>query len=414
MTNDTAVDAKGERIAKVLARAGVASRRDIERMIEQGRVSVNGKMLTHPAFIVTSDHQIMVDGKMITAKEPTRLWRYNKPAGLIVAARDPQGRPTIFEHLPKNLPRVISVGRLDLTSEGLLLLTNDGEMARFLESPQQGFLRRYRVRVHVGSKGLDEEKLSSLKHGVTIDGVDYRGLEVEKESLKGSNAWLIVGIREGKNREVRKVMEHLGYIVSRLIRIGFGPFQLAKLDVGQVEEIPARAFKDLSNETREAPEAKAHAGTITRSIKIKSRERAEPRSIYNKPVRPEKPKAEAREKYADKFTGQKGQKKSRVIRPTETLARAERERQKENDQRRKERDARRKARHDAPQGDERSERRPLKRDDRRDDRRDNRRDNPRSKTSFKPRGAKPDNFQSSGYKKSRGQKPRTTKFSGRK
>ena len=235
---------KGERIAKVLARLGVASRRDVEKLIAAGNVAVDGKVLDHPAFIVEPHHRITVNGRPVAAKEPTRLWRFYKPQGVITSARDPQGRPTFFDLLPKNLPRVVSVGRLDLNSEGLLLLTNDGSFARFLELPQQRILRRYRVRVHVGARGVDEEKLKKLSRGITIDGFRYAGIEAEIDQRSGHNAWLNVTLTEGKNREIRKVMEYLGWPVSRLIRIGFGPFQLGKMEKGEVEEIPARVLAD--------------------------------------------------------------------------------------------------------------------------------------------------------------------------
>jgi len=235
---------KGARIAKVLARAGIASRRAAEALIVAGRVAVNGTVLTTPAFIVPIDAAIKVDGKLLAAPEKTRLWRYHKPAGLITTANDPQGRPTVFAHLPKHLPRVVSVGRLDLTSEGLLLLTNDGSLARHLELPSCGWLRRYRVRVHTGSKNLDPAMLDTLKHGITIEGVRYASIEASIDHAKGHNVWLNMGLVEGKNREIRRVIEHMGFHVNRLIRLAYGPLQLGKLAVGAVEEVPGRVLKD--------------------------------------------------------------------------------------------------------------------------------------------------------------------------
>jgi 23S rRNA pseudouridine2605 synthase len=234
-------DEKGERIAKRLARAGLCSRRDAERWIEEGRVAVDGKVLKTPAFLVTEDSVIVVDGKPLAAADRTRLWRYHKPSGLVTSHKDPQGRTTVFERLPQDMPRVISVGRLDLNSEGLLLLTNDGELARRLELPSTGWLRRYRVRVH----GAPEPAaLAALEKGITVDGVTYGSIKAVLDRQQGSNAWLTVGLKEGKNREIRKVMEHLGWSVSRLIRIAYGPFQLGLLPEGDVEEVPTKALKE--------------------------------------------------------------------------------------------------------------------------------------------------------------------------
>lgn len=236
---------EGERIAKRLARAGVCSRREAERMIAAGRVWVDGKKLNSPAFNVTEANRITVDGKPVSAPEAPRLWRYHKPAGLITTARDPKGRPTVFEKLPKELPRVVSVGRLDFNTEGLLLLTNDGEMARHLELPANAWLRHYHVRVHGRP---DTGKLAALAHGVVISGIKYDGIKAEVEKTPGdktpANVWLNITIREGKNREVRKVMEHVGLQVTRLIRISFGPFQLGKLEEGKVEEVPRRILRE--------------------------------------------------------------------------------------------------------------------------------------------------------------------------
>jgi len=234
---------EGERIAKVLARAGVCSRRDAERLIEEGRVSVDGKKLTSPAINVTPKNKITLDGKPVGSAEETRVWRYHKTTGTITTARDPQGRPTVFEKLPPELPRVISVGRLDFNTEGLLLLTNDGELARHLELPQNSWLRQYRVRVY-GT--VDEEALKSVANGVVISGIRYEPIKIEmaKEQSEGHNVWLSVSIREGKNREVRKVMDHLGMQVTRLIRTSFGPFPLGKLPRGGIEEVPHRVLKE--------------------------------------------------------------------------------------------------------------------------------------------------------------------------
>jgi len=247
------VAAKGERIAKRLARAGLCSRRDAERWIAEGRVAVDGKVLTSPALAVTEASDIRVDGKPIPEAEPARLWRYHKPAGLVTTHRDEQGRATVFDRLPPELPRVVSVGRLDLTSEGLLLLTNDGELSRALELPARGWLRRYRVRVH-GT--VDPARLAALEAGVTIDRMSYGPIRAVLDREQGSNAWLTVSLHEGKNREIRRVMEHLGLGVSRLIRIAYGPFQLGDLPRGAIEEVPRKVLREQLG-TRAAP--KRHA-----------------------------------------------------------------------------------------------------------------------------------------------------------
>lgn len=231
----------GERIAKALSRRGVASRRDAERMILQGRVSVNGKVVTSPALDVMPDDRLAVDGKTVPEAEPTRLWLYHKPPGLVTTDADEQGRPTIYEGLPEGMPRVMSVGRLDLTSEGLLLLTNDGEIKRRLELPETGWLRRYRVRIN---GAVSEGDLDRLRQGITVDGVDYQPMEVSFDRQQGANAWLTVGLREGKNREIRRGMEALGVSVNRLIRVSYGPFQLGELAPGAVEEVPRRRVRD--------------------------------------------------------------------------------------------------------------------------------------------------------------------------
>ena len=231
----------GDRIAKVLARAGLCSRREAERWIADGRVAVNGDVLTTPAVVVRPGDTVAVDGKTLSAPEKARLWRYHKMPGLVTSHKDPQGRPTVFDSLPKTLPRVVSIGRLDLNSEGLLLLTNDGELARQLELPSTGWTRRYRVRVH-GT--IDEKALAGLAKGVSILGVDYGPIKATLDRRQGSNAWLTVALTEGKNREIRKVMEHMGLQVTRLIRVAYGPFQLGNLARGNVAEVPGKVLAE--------------------------------------------------------------------------------------------------------------------------------------------------------------------------
>ncbi|MFQ5566421.1 MAG: pseudouridine synthase [Paracoccaceae bacterium] len=232
---------ESERIAKRLARAGVASRREAERMIAAGRVRVNGRVLTSPAFNVTAGDRILVDGKPLAAAEPPRLWRYHKPAGLVTTARDEKGRATVFDRLPPELPRVMTVGRLDLNSEGLLLLTNDGALKRRLELPSTGWLRKYRVRVHGQPT---EAMLAPLARGITVGGERFQPIEVTIDRLQGANAWLTVGLREGRNREIRRALESVGLAVNRLIRISYGPFQLGDLAPGRVEEVRAKVLAD--------------------------------------------------------------------------------------------------------------------------------------------------------------------------
>jgi len=240
MSDDAAVE-KGERIAKRLARAGLCSRREAERWIGDGRVAVDGKVLTTPAVLVTAQSRITVDGKPVAGPEKARLWRYHKPRGLVTTESDPQGRPTIFASLPSSLPRVVKVGRLDLTSEGLMLLTNDGALARHLELPSTGWVRRYRVRVH----GIvDPARLETLKNGITIAGIEYGAIEAALERQQGANAWIVFALREGKNREVRRICEFFGWRVSRLIRLSYGPFQLGALERGAVEEVPGKVLRE--------------------------------------------------------------------------------------------------------------------------------------------------------------------------
>ena len=238
-------------MAKALARAGVASRRDVERLIEAGRVAINGKVLSTPAVKVAPGDILTVDGAVVSDAEPTRMWRYHKPVGLVTTHKDPHGRPTVFEALAASapgLPRVISVGRLDLNSEGLLLLTNDGSLTRALELPTTGWMRRYRARAHGRT---DQAKLDRLKDGITIDGVRFGPIEAKLDKVKehrdgttAANVWITVSLSEGKNREVRKVLEHLGLKVNRLLRLSYGPFQLGVLGVGQVEEIGPRVIRE--------------------------------------------------------------------------------------------------------------------------------------------------------------------------
>lgn len=232
---------RGERLAKWMARAGVASRRDAEKMIAEGRVRIGGKKIETPATFVQPGDTVWVDNKPVQAPEATRLFRHHKAAGLVTTHKDPEGRPTVFEKLPAGLPRLISVGRLDLSSEGLLLLTNDGALARKLELPSNGWIRRYRVRVH---GRVDEQALAALARGVTIEGVSYGAIDAGLDSRIGTNAWLTVALREGKNREIRRVMEYLGLAVTRLIRTAYGPFQLGALPRGAVEEVPPKVLRE--------------------------------------------------------------------------------------------------------------------------------------------------------------------------
>ncbi|KRR29332.1 pseudouridine synthase [Bradyrhizobium retamae] len=235
----------GERIAKVVARAGLASRRDAEEWITQGRVTVNGRVINSPALDVTANDVIAVDGKVLPPRERTRLFMYHKPRGLMTTHADPEGRPTVFDNLPEGLPRLISVGRLDFNTEGLLLLTNDGGLARALELPDTGWLRRYRVRAH---GEVTQAQLDELKKGVEVDGVKYGSIDATLERDQGANVWLVFAIREGKNREVRNVMAHLGLEVNRLIRVSYGPFQLGELAEGQVEEVKTRVLREQLGE----------------------------------------------------------------------------------------------------------------------------------------------------------------------
>jgi 23S rRNA pseudouridine2605 synthase len=240
-TGEPAPTLPGERIAKAMARAGIASRRDAETMILAGRVSVNGETLKSPARNVTEDDRILIDGEPMPSRERSRLWIFHKPRGVVTTARDPEGRQTVFDVLPEDLPRVVAVGRLDINTEGLLLLTNDGGLAKVIAHPDTGWLRRYRVRAHGDT---DQAQLDKLAKGVTIDGMEYGPVEATLDRIQGDNVWLTLGLREGKNREVKRILEHLGLSVNRLIRLSFGPFQLGDLEVGLVEEVRTRVLKD--------------------------------------------------------------------------------------------------------------------------------------------------------------------------
>jgi 23S rRNA pseudouridine2605 synthase len=261
------------RIAKAMARAGLCSRREAERWIEEGRVNINGRVLKTPAVEVKPGDRVLVDGKPLPVVEPSQLWRYHKPKGTVTTHNDPQGRPTVFENLPPALPRVISVGRLDFNTEGLILLTNDGELARHLELPATGWLRRYRVR----AKGrVTQQDLDKLKDGVEIEGVRYGPVEAQIDTVQGANMWITVGIREGKNREVRKVLSNLGLDVNRLIRISFGPFQLLDLKPGDAEVVKRRVLADQLG-----AEVAAQFGLV---------EKAEDKPAKGKPQQKKRPK----------------------------------------------------------------------------------------------------------------------------
>jgi 23S rRNA pseudouridine2605 synthase len=233
------------RIAKAIAHAGLCSRRDAEAWIAAGRVAVNGKVLTTPAHVVAPDDKVTVDGKPLPEPQTARLWRYHKRRGLVTSHKDPQGRKTVFQVLPPELPRVVSVGRLDINTEGLILLTTDGALARHLELPSTGWLRRYRVRAH---GRVAQEALDRLRQGISIDGVNYGPVEARIDREQGSNLWLTLALREGKNREVKKIAEHLGLTVNRLIRVSFGPFALGDLSEGAVEEVKRRVLADQLGE----------------------------------------------------------------------------------------------------------------------------------------------------------------------
>ena len=263
-----------ERIAKRIARAGICSRREAETLILAGRVKLNGKILDTAACIVAAKDRIEVDDKRIPTAEPSRLWRYYKPRGLVVSNRDEKGRDTIFDHLPESLPRVISVGRLDLDSEGLLLLTNDGSIARHLELPSTGWTRKYRVRV----RGLVEPvKLDNLTDGLKIDGIHYGEVLARLDNQMPSNAWLTVAIKEGKNREIRHIMDYLGYPVSRLIRLSYGPFSLGNLENGDVREVKTNVLAEQLGLARTQTNSQSPQRTKPKNMQARQRQKHKPR-----------------------------------------------------------------------------------------------------------------------------------------
>ena len=282
-SNEQSDWAKGDRIAKYLAAAGVCSRRAAERLIEEGKVEVNGEVLTSPAFKVTPADKIVVDGKRVGPPDKTRLWRYHKPKGLVTTNSDPEGRPTVFEHLPKHLPRVVTVGRLDLNTEGLLLLTNDGELARALELPSSGLERKYRARAY---GEITQAQLNTLKDGITYEGIEYRSILARLSRVVGDNNWIDMTLTEGKKREARRALESVGLTVNRLIRVSYGPFELEDLPEGEVAEVPAgeilAEFADVLSRKRR-PDPSRQPKTFTEKP-------------TRKPVGRKKPQAAASEK----------------------------------------------------------------------------------------------------------------------
>jgi 23S rRNA pseudouridine2605 synthase len=272
MSDKTDASPGAQRVAKLIARAGVCSRREAERLIEQRRVAVDDQTLTTPAVTVDDPQRITIDGERLPQPEPTRIFRFHKPSGVVTTERDPEGRQTIYDVLPDGLPRLMPVGRLDLTSEGLLLLTNDGALKRRLELPDTGWIRRYRVRVF-GEP--DPDQLASLQQGVTVDGVRYGAIDAQVDSKSGANTWITVSLKEGRNREVRRVMEHLGYRVNRLLRVAYGPFQLGSMKRGEVKEVPPKVLAEQLGGGPSAPKV----GTA----------KAKPPKNARKPDKPRKP-----------------------------------------------------------------------------------------------------------------------------
>ena len=255
-----------ERIAKVIARAGLASRRGAEKLISEGRVKVNGEIILSPALNLSQSDRVLVDNKVLPSAQTTRLWRYNKPVGLVTSEKDEKNRKVVFDNLPKNLPRVMSIGRLDLNSEGLLLLTNDGDLKRKLELPSTGWSRKYRVRINGNPS---QENLEPLRTGITLNNEKFKPMTILIDRQQGANAWLTITLKEGRNREIRRALNEIGFKVSRLIRISYGPFKLDQLKPNEVEEIKRGVLRDQLNNVFDL-KADANLSVKTKKRKIKN------------------------------------------------------------------------------------------------------------------------------------------------